>query len=636
MTSAFSRRLLIACSLLFCNATHALAPAILHDKINSLKLAASPYWHSLLHAAPAHNTSGWRSETQNPIFFLSAQGANEPAAELHALLDALYTPLDITDSSNSHAAACRFPARTAWLREQLNQDQATDIPAPHCQAFQEWLSLIRPHQATLIFASDYLNNPSSMFGHTFLRLDTAEQTESTRLLAYAVNYAANVNTSNPVSFAWNGLTGGYPGLFSLQPYYEKVKEYSDMENRDLWEYQLNFTPEELLRLLSHLWELRGVDFPYYFLTHNCSYQLLSLLEVARPGLEMRSSFPVHAIPTDTLRRVLKEPGMLRKLVYRPAAERRLLQNAKDNTAAVSSAARTLAQQPQASVSLPDRDMAAALETAYDLRYYQFTAGDTSTATRHDLRELLLRRAQIPQADLRSPPVQPAVDPASAHDTARIAIAAGHARDASYTALRLRPAYHDLLDPSGGYRHGGHIDFLDGELRIDSERKNLRLESLKIIDIDSLAPWDPFFHPWSWFFSTGQHQAAVTSQGEFSAEHSHGVAYLDTGAGADITLTEPMECYLQVAIGTEAGAALDKGWRAGIGPRAGCLYHAARWRFKVQTDSRYYNDIEGMETRTSWQTQFDLAPGQGLRLELGRLQHRSQHSAVAELSWLHYF
>jgi hypothetical protein len=632
MTSAFSRRLLMACGLLFCTTTQAAAPATLHQQADALRLASSPYWHSLRHDRPARTASGWRSEARNPAFFLSPQGADHPDTELHALLDALYTPSDPADESGNHAAACRFPARAAWLREQLGPG----IPAPACPAFMEWQSLIRPHQATLIFASDYLNNPSSMFGHTFLRLDTADQTEDTRLLAYAVNYAANVNSSNPLSFAWNGLTGGYPGQFSLQPYYDKVREYSDMENRDLWEYQLNFTPEELRRLLAHLWELRGVDFPYYFLTRNCSYQLLSLLEIARPGLEMRSSFPVQAIPTDTLRRVLQEPGMLRKLVYRPAAERRLLQDARDNSPAVSRAARVLAQHPKASVDLSAREEAAALETAYDLRYYLFTAGDTRADTRHDLRELLLRRAQIPQADLRTAPVQPAIDPASGHDTARIAIAAGHARDATYTALRLRPAYHDLLDPSGGYRPGAHIDFLDGELRVDDERRNLRLESLKLIDIDSLAPWDSFFHPWSWFFSIGQHQAAIDQHGQFSVAGSHGVAYLDTGAGADVALTDQMECYLQMALTTEGGPALEKGGRAGAGPRAGCLYHAARWRFKLQADSRYHNDIEGMETRTTLQTQFDLLPGQGLRLELGRLQHGSDHSAQAELSWLHYF
>jgi hypothetical protein len=40
------------------------------------------------------------------------------------------------------------------------------------------------------------------------------------------------------------LTGQYPGEYSIMPYYRKVKEYGDFESRDLWEYELNLTPEE--------------------------------------------------------------------------------------------------------------------------------------------------------------------------------------------------------------------------------------------------------------------------------------------------------------------------------------------------------------------------------------------------------
>jgi len=35
------------------------------------------------------------------------------------------------------------------------------------------------------------------------------------------------------------------------PYYLKVREYNDMENRDVWEYELNLSPEEIDRLLMH-------------------------------------------------------------------------------------------------------------------------------------------------------------------------------------------------------------------------------------------------------------------------------------------------------------------------------------------------------------------------------------------------
>src|SRR5690606_9684896 len=95
--------------------------------------------------------------------------------------------------------------------------------------------------------------------------------------------AAETDETNGVVFAAKGLFGGYPGLFSITPYYEKVKEYNDLENRDIWEYELAFTPAETRRLLEHAWELGQVNFDYYFLSENCSYQLVALMDVARPG-----------------------------------------------------------------------------------------------------------------------------------------------------------------------------------------------------------------------------------------------------------------------------------------------------------------------------------------------------------------
>lgn len=630
MTLRCLRPLLLLCTLLSCIQVQASAPAEMHEQAARLGLASQAYWHLLLRYEPSHRGSRLKSEARSPGFFLAANGATNSVAELDALLDALYA----TPASPDEAAACRFPARTEWLREQLGQD----IPHPACPALNEWLTAIRPAQATLIFASDYLNNPSSMFGHTFLRIDASDQTEDTRLLAYAVNYAANANAKNPLSFAWNGLTGGYAGTFSLMPYYQKVHEYSDMENRDLWEYQLALSPAEMQRLVQHLWELRNIEFPYYFLSRNCSYQLLSLLEVARPGLHLRDAFPVQAIPTDTVRRVLAEQGMLRKLVYRPATERRLVLDAQHNSAAVNTAARTLARAPQAPITdeLAPADRAAALETAYDYRYYQFMAGDNSPESGRDLRQLLVRRSTLDIPDQRITPPQPGTDPAHGHDTARTRLGLGHDQGDNHVSLQFRPAYHDLLDPVPGYRPGAHIDFLDTEIRIAEQQSRPQLMHLRIVDIDSLTPWDPFFTPWSWFVGFGQRQAAIDDRGHFSSRSSHGVAYVDGGAGGDLRLAPGLECYLQLGLGAEAGRFLDNGWRAGAGPRAGCLYGKASWRLQLQTDSRYYNDTGGMETRSSLKAQFDLDARQGLRLEAGRLEHGGDHANSIEAGWIRYF
>ena len=49
-------------------------------------------------------------------------------------------------------------------------------------------------------------------------------------------------------------------------------------------------------MLLHLWELDDVAIPYYFFRQNCSYQLIRLLAVARPGLDFRHGFPLRRDP----------------------------------------------------------------------------------------------------------------------------------------------------------------------------------------------------------------------------------------------------------------------------------------------------------------------------------------------------
>ena len=74
------------------------------------------------------------------------------------------------------------------------------------------------------------------------------------------------------------------------------------EHRDLWEYRLTLTPAELDRLVRHLWELLPTYYDYYFFDENCSYHLLALLEVARPGLRLTDRFHAWTIPSIPFRR----------------------------------------------------------------------------------------------------------------------------------------------------------------------------------------------------------------------------------------------------------------------------------------------------------------------------------------------
>lgn len=252
------------------------APQI--DPARAQQLAATPYWIALGHYETA-KLGGWRSYVDDPRFFLAEDGAHHPDQELAATVAALYAPASLGDKHPQ----CVFPARTRWLREQL---ALNDLPRPDCQEFNTWYTSIDPHSTALIFPAAYLNSPSSMFGHTLLRIDQSNtRRDDTTLLSYAINFGAYIEGSdNSILYAWKGLMGGYPGLFAMMPYQEKLSEYRSLENRDLWEYQLDLTPQETGRMVEHVWELKQIKFDYFFFDENCSYRLLELLQVARPSL----------------------------------------------------------------------------------------------------------------------------------------------------------------------------------------------------------------------------------------------------------------------------------------------------------------------------------------------------------------
>jgi hypothetical protein len=468
------------------------------------RLAVRREWLDLGHYRPRLLGSGQASLIDSPGFFNAPDGKVDPEAELEATLSAFFAG-PARDDAQLHPQ-CAFPARYRWLKAALQFDPDR-LPEQPCPRFDEWLAGIDAQQVTLIFPAAYMNNPSSMFGHTLLRLDRSGQDERTRILSYAVNYGAVTGNDNGLLFAIYGLTGGYPGTYSIKPYYQLVRQYTDFENRDIWEYQLNFTPAEVQRLLEHLWELREQSADYYFFDENCSYQLLFLLDVARPGLRLTDHFRVYAIPLDTVRAVVREDGLLVRAVFRPSSRTRIEHGLRALTAGERQLVQRLADgalapdAPELERLAPAR-RAAVLELATDFETYRMRTGARTRAQAAGLAlKLMAARSRIAAASTPEVP-EPAVRPDQGHGSARLAFGLG-ARDGRwFQALSLRPAYHALSDPAAGYVPGAEIDFLDLELRYYDGDRGPILDSLTVVGIRSIAPRNELFRPVSWELGGG--------------------------------------------------------------------------------------------------------------------------------------
>ena len=345
---------------------HANSVDVYLQKADEEQLHTARYWKLLLHMGDVQT-----SEIDDPSFFIAPDGKTDAKAELSATIKALYNEEHFDDN----ATACRFPARKYWLRETLGLE---GLPEVECKAYDKLMARLDPQSVSLVFPYAHINSPASMFGHTFLRIDSSYES---KLLSYAVNYAAtaDASTENGFIFAVKGLMGGYYGKYSLLPYYEKLKEYRDTEQRDIWEYDLNLSREEVMRMMRHVWELNDTFSWYFFFDENCSYNMLWLLEAARPSVRLREYFLYEVIPPETVHAIESE-NLVREKHYRPSKRSKLLAY----EAVLDDASRMLAMDiaggRRSPVSLSDANLSAQrhryiLEAASELTEYGYIEND---------------------------------------------------------------------------------------------------------------------------------------------------------------------------------------------------------------------------------------------------------------------
>jgi hypothetical protein len=564
-------------------------------------LAHSAGWLALLHYERGASLRPPRSYVRSSPFFLAARGASDPEAELRATLTALV---------DGDPARCRYPARFTWLYGQLGFARDR-LPRVACPEYDRWRSDVGPAlAASLVFADAFLNNPSSMFGHTLIRFDrvpVAEDVDRRDLGAYAVNFAAETGPDRGVLYAVRGIVGSYPGYYSLMPYDEKVRQYGDLESRDLWEYPLALTREQVELLIEHLFELRDVAFPYYYFTQNCSFHLLALLEVARPDLELLARFPIQTIPADSLRAVLEEVGLAATPRYRPSAATRLAHEAHavatEDWALAGEVARGERKPDDPKLAeLGEQRHAAILTLAYDKLAYEMPSEEHGSVRKRALGLLSARSHLAVRGAPGGPPLRPAVRPDEGHGSGRVRIGAG-ARDGSpFVELGMRPALHDLLDTVGGYVPNAEIAFLDTAVRYYPTDGKVDLHRLTLIGVVSAAPRDDVFTPISWSFTTGLENDLVEDRDRGGLRDAY-VYRTRGGPGLTYRLGSLGTAYGFLEASADASTALAPAYALAPCARVGVQLGDSRdrWRGHLHAGADWY--VLG-DTRTALTLGFD--------------------------------
>ena len=595
------------------------------QKAMARELYKHRYWRLLLHYK-RHLWGGYESEADGIGFFNSPQGKWDLQAEMAAAIRNFFVEPASLKEGQDHPQ-CSYPARYKWLKKQLQFDPGR-LPEQTCKRLDDWLKQLNPERVTLIFASFYMANPASMFGHTLLRIDSKQKGPGRKLLSYGVNYAGNPDTTNALLYAFKGLTGFFKGTFSVFPYFVKVQEYNNWESRDLWEYELNLTPEQIDNLLLHLWELGGTWFDYFYLTENCSYHMLTILEVANPDLHLTDGFFISAQPADTLKVVVEQEGLVGKITYRPAILHQMKHKTEQMTSDEKEMFYDIVDEPAAlkkdSFQTLQTPQKALILDAY-LDYLQYLGMQEENVDPdkplHIPHAILLERSKLKYKRKDGKPTQFSTRPELAHGTDRLRLGVGINDDEVFQEIAYRPTLHDILARDAGYGKYSQFLFFDFVGRYFYESERFLLDKFKLIDIISLTPYEPIFAKPSWKLNLG-----VDTIRDFDCVHCNSfLANGGLGYSHKPSSKSPYLLFAMMEIDAEAGRRFEDNHRIGGGGSVGALIDfSEEWRMQLGAMYKRFPVGDTSEyIRYDFKLRYSPHKDVDLRLEYMRLDHKDQ-------------
>lgn len=238
-------------------------------------------WEKILHHY--HN----ENQIVSDEFYLSSNKIPTPEDELNTIKKLLV-------SSNGLEIACTFPRRYEFLKSNFSDIPNFDLTS--CKELNQYMNSFPKDKLSIVFTSEYTNNPSSAFGHIMLLFS---EDNAPLEVGDVIHFAAKTSKEdNFFKYSYKGFSGSYNGYFIREPFFEKIYEYNTLEQRYMYIYTLDFSKEEIQSILYHLFELRKATFKYYFLDGNCASQTTDLLNILESNKKTKKS--LYYLPIQTV------------------------------------------------------------------------------------------------------------------------------------------------------------------------------------------------------------------------------------------------------------------------------------------------------------------------------------------------
>lgn len=480
------------------------------------EFSESTEWHSLIR----YKKSFWgttKSLVTAKEYFISPNGSQSPFEELKATIKGINSP-NIKDMNNH--PKCLYPGRVILLKK--NGLISKNLSLNNCSAYKKFLKKISLESVSIIFSSYFIEKPASTFGHTFFRLRSKSSvSQNNDLLDYGVDFAARVTTSNPIIYGIKGIIGGFKGEYSLMPYYVKVKEYNDMESRDLWDYQINLTQSDKTYFQAHLFEMNRAYFNYLYFSENCSYHILSFLNAIRPDWELMDELTQNVPPVDTIYALFKSKKIIKKIKLRPSKHTEIRSNFKSLNKEQLSKFEDLISNKKSIESIKDNPNEVFTLDTYNL-YIDFKEAKEalSTSLNSEVRKKYRNKKfkiNGKRSTLNSTPKKISyienykTSPEKGHTTNRVQLRNNQDKSGNFFELEHRAALHDLLDRKIGYLPMSSTELFRTKFTYDKyQNKKVRLSEMHFVNVAALRPRSLISQNLSWIINFGISESYILS------------------------------------------------------------------------------------------------------------------------------
>jgi len=449
------------------------------------------------------------SKLDGPLFFLAPNGKTQTDSELWASYLAFQKvasqpDLKILSGHFNYPLQCVFLGRLHFFR---TRGLFKELDPYNCPEFKAWVEGLKAKSISLVFSTSYPNNPSSLFGHTLLKLN---QENKSGLLDYSLSFSAvPEGRDHGMVYALKGMFGGYKGLVEITKYYTKVNDYNHSESRDLVEYPLNLTPHEIEIFLFHAWEIYQTTYADYFFTdENCSSVLFDLLKVALKDKITKPAYKWYFLPADLIAAI--NPVIdFNRTSFRPSLKKKLIcqfakLNEEEKKFVLSSKRQVLSEEK--------------LNFAYNFRVLDTTAtyldflrinqdGRLQAIEEQNFRRALILRSQISGNDseeVRGDDCDSETSfsrehlPHLAHQSQSILGSINQRKDLS---IEYRAGYHHLTNADRGFDSFAEFSFFNLKGSYQAANSSFRLEKIGLIDLMSLHAYTSIDPQFSWWVTS---------------------------------------------------------------------------------------------------------------------------------------